>query len=112
METTKLQLLRNAMAAYHLRTQALTANIANLDTPGYRRLGVTFEETLQQVRSQVPGPRDVGSVQAEMEVDDGPPILEDEMMELSDTQMRTQLGARALREHFTLLRTGITGRTG
>jgi flagellar basal-body rod protein FlgB len=46
-----------------------------------------------------------------MEVEDGPPILEDEMMIMADVQMRTQFATRALREHFELMRTGIKGRT-
>ncbi|ARA94790.1 MAG: flagellar biosynthesis protein FlgB [Bacteroidetes bacterium] len=111
METPKLSLLRNAMQAYAWRTKALTSNLANLDTPGYRRLAVTFEETLQDVRTRVPGLRDETDVHARLTVDEGPPVLEDEMMDLADTQMRTQLATRALSEHFSLMRTGITGRT-
>ena len=33
-------------------------------------------------------------------------------MTLAETQMRNKLSVRALREHFELMRTGITGRTG
>ena len=112
MEPTKLQLLRNAMQAYHWRTQALASNIANLDTPGYERMSVSFEDALQEARHTVPGARDLSSVEPEMEIQDGPPVLEDELMELADTQMRTQLASRALREHFSLMRTGITGHSG
>ncbi len=109
METTKLGLLRNAMQAYEQRMQATNTNIANLDTPGYQRKSVSFEDELQNVRYQVPSLRNVTDVKARMQVDEDAPILEDEMMELADTQMRTQLATRALREHFDLMRTGITG---
>jgi hypothetical protein len=44
-------------------------------------------------------------------VSDAPPVLEDELMGLADTQMRQQLATRALTAHFGLLHTGITGRT-
>lgn len=111
METSKLSLLNHAMEAYTLRTKALTSNLANIDTPGYKRLSVTFEETLQETRTSVPGLRHEDDVRARMQVDDGPPVLETEMMDLADTQMRTQLTTRALSEHFGLMRTGITGRT-
>ncbi|MEM1126015.1 MAG: flagellar basal body protein [Bacteroidota bacterium] len=111
MDTQPVHLLRHAMRAYQLRTEALTSNLANMDTPGYRRLHVSFEEALQDARNGLGG-TEPHRVEASMHVGDGPPILEDEMMDLADTQMRTQLGARALREHFTMLRTGITGRTG
>ena len=112
MDTPKLQLLSNAMQAYTYRMQALSSNIANLDTPGYQRLTVTFEETLQDVRHQVPSLRNESDVQAAMRVEEEGPILEEELMDLADTQMRTQMASRALHEHFGMLRTSITGRTG
>ena len=110
MDTAPLRLLQNAMRAYELRLQALSANVANLDTPGYTRLGVSFEEELQ--RAHRLDSRDASAVEAEMVAEDRPPLLEDELMEMADTQMRTQLAARALHEHFARLRTGITGRQG
>lgn len=109
METEKLSLLRNAMAAYAKRRRALSSNVANIDTPGYNRTSVSFEEELQAAR-EAP---EIGTTQAEVEpqveVNDQKPVLEDELMALSDTQMRTQLATRALSEHFSLMRTGITG---
>lgn len=112
MDTPKLSVLRNAMQAYAMRTQALADNIANLDTPGYQRETVRFEDELQALRRSTPSLRAPEDAQARYEVENGPALLEDEMMSLADTQMRTQLTSRALREHFELLRTGITGRTG
>lgn len=112
METNKLRLLANAMQAYSWRAKALTSNIANLDTPGYRRLSVKFEEALQEARHSIDGPDGMAHIKADMAVEETPPILEDELMEMADTQMRTQLVSRALREHFATLRTGITGRSG
>lgn len=111
MEPTKLKLLSQAMQAYTWRSQAVASNLANLDTPGYQRVGVTFEETLQDIRRSLSGPRTIEDAQPRMQVDAEAPILEDEMMELADTQMRTQLATRALREHFELMSTGITGRS-
>lgn len=112
METTKLSLLRTAMQAYGWRHQAISSNLANLDTPGYQRLGVSFEDTLQGMRHNVQGLRDVNDLHPRVEVGDAPPVLEDEMMDLAENNMRVQFAARALREHFDGLRTGITGRTG
>lgn len=110
MNTPPLQLLRNAMQAYAWRMEGLASNVANLDTPGYERLEVRFEESLQRARRGGPGlAEDVG---AEMLQEDRAPVLEDELMALADTQMRVQLATRALHEHFSLVRTGITGRTG
>lgn len=111
METANLQLLRSSLDAYSKRSQAISSNLANKDTPGYQRITVSFEDQLRDVRRQVPSLRNPTDVEATMEVEDDQPILEDEMMNLSDTQMRVQLANRGLREHFELMRTGITGRT-
>lgn len=112
MKTQTLSLLSRAMQAYNVRTQALTSNIANLETPGYKRLSVSFEDQLQQARSSTMGPDRLADIRATMEIEERPPVLEDEMMELADTQMRTQMATRALREHFELQRMGILGRAG
>jgi flagellar basal-body rod protein FlgB len=93
------------------RRRALSSNLSNLDTPEYDRLSVSFEDELRKAR----GPGGIqaeGDVTGRTEVEDGPPILEDELMTLADTQMRTQFASRALREHYSLMRTGITGRSG
>ncbi len=112
METDQLKLLANAMQAYAWRAKALTSNIANLDTPDYRRMSVSFEDALQDARHTVDGAERLSNVKPNMEVEEAPPNLEDELMEMADTQMRTQLASRALREQFDLLRTGITGNAG
>lgn len=112
MQTDKLNLLSRAMQAYTWRAQALTSNVANLDTPGYQRLSVRFEEALQEARHSIAGPEHLSEVAPKMQVEETPPVLEDELMELADTQMRTQLATRALREHFESMRIGITGRSG
>lgn len=109
METAKLSLLRNAMTAYAQRRRALSSNIANLDTPQYGRISVSFEESLRAARAGADSLRSEAEVKPQVDVTDEPPTLERELMSLSDTQMRTRLASRALRDHFSQLRTGITG---
>jgi flagellar basal-body rod protein FlgB len=46
-----------------------------------------------------------------MEVHDTPPVLEDELMNMADTQMRAQFSTRTLHDHFEMIRSGITGRS-
>ncbi|MEZ4702879.1 MAG: flagellar basal body protein [Rhodothermales bacterium] len=111
MDTNRVQLLRNAMQAYSWRLKALSSNLANLDTPGYQRLSVKFEEKLQEVRHAIPGLRDVLDVKPRMEVHEDVPIIEDELMNLADVQMRDQFSAKALHDHFEMIRMGITGRS-
>ena len=112
MVTNKLRLLANAMQAYSLRAQTTASNLANLDTPGYKRMSVKFEESLQNARNTIDGSEALARVEPSVDVQDGAPILEDELMEFADTQMRTQLVSRALQTHFDALRTGITGHSG
>ena len=111
MDTAKLSLLRNAMTAYAKRRRALSRNLANIDTPGYDRTAVTFEQELHEARTSTGLGRRPSAVTARVEVQDEAPVLENELMALSDTQMRTQLASRALSEHFDLMRTGITGQS-
>lgn len=110
MDTAKLSLLRNAMTAYAKRRRVLSSNLSNVDTPGYDRASVTFEEELQAARESPDIGGDPAEVEPKVEVQDQKPVLENELMALSDTQMRTQLASRALQDHFNLMRTGITGR--
>ncbi len=98
------------MQAYVWRLDGLASNVSNLDTPGYKRLDVRFEDTLQRARRR--GPDVAADVAAEMVEQGRPPLLEDELMAMADTQARVQLATRALHEHFARLRTGITGRAG
>ncbi len=43
-----IQLLEAGLRAENLRQKAISTNIANLETPGYRRIDVKFEEMLQK----------------------------------------------------------------
>ena len=47
-KTGIIDLLESGIRAETLRQQAISNNVANLQTPGYRRLGVKFEEMLAE----------------------------------------------------------------
>ncbi|MGI6778750.1 MAG: flagellar basal body rod protein FlgB [Acetivibrionales bacterium] len=54
--TTKI--LEKALDASWLRNETVSQNIANVDTPGYKRKTVTFEEHLaQEISTQLTGRR-------------------------------------------------------
>lgn len=112
MNTPKLHVLRHAMEAYAMRTETLANNIANLDTPDFQRESVSFEAELRRRRQGDAALRAPEQARPVVVREEGPAFLEDEMMSLADTQMRTQLTSRALRDYFELLRTGIIGRAG
>lgn len=43
---TKIPIFEKALKAYSLRQKAIASNIANVTTPGYKKLEVKFEEEL------------------------------------------------------------------
>lgn len=55
-DNTKIPILSNALDAYTLRHKVISANIANIGTPGYKAKAVDFESALndQLAKSSVP----------------------------------------------------------
>lgn len=101
-------LMSRAMDALALRQRVTSTNVANLDTPGYKKHNVIFEDELQRAR-ETGGVSAMKNVTPQIVETGEKPVLEDELLEMSDTQMRVHLLTRALRHHFDTLRTGITG---
>jgi flagellar basal-body rod protein FlgB len=102
------QLLGRAMDTYTLRQRVTAGNIANADTPGFNKHRVDFEEELQRVKNSE-GIRGMKEVTPSIVETDQKIELEDELLEMADTQARVQLVTRSLRHHFELLKNGITG---
>jgi flagellar basal-body rod protein FlgB len=48
---TKIPVLEKSLKTYSLRQNAIASNIANVNTPGYRRVEVKFEEKLSDALS-------------------------------------------------------------
>lgn len=101
-------LLGKAMDAMSLRQRITAANVANADTPGYRRHQVDFEEELRRVQESG-NTRALRDVNASITETNEEVVLENELMEMADTQIRVHLLTRSLRHHFDMLRIGITG---
>jgi flagellar basal-body rod protein FlgB len=110
IDTQHTDLLKKALDAYALRQKAIASNVANIDTPGYKRLEVNFEDALQKAQKLQTVQTDFDDVQLKLQETDEKPLLEDEMMTLADTQIRAQLVTRTLRHNFQLLKAGIIGR--
>lgn len=102
------RLLARAMDVYTLRQRVTAANIANIDTPDYSRKEVRFEDELGKVRERE-GLSGMTGVTPSVGLTDQPVELEDELIEMADTQIRVNLVTRNIRHHFELLRNGITG---
>ncbi|MCZ2112097.1 MAG: flagellar basal body rod protein FlgB [Dehalococcoidia bacterium] len=111
------------------RQDAISNNIANIDTPGYQRQEVPFETQLQreigttgsQLATTDPRHITAGSrlrgalgiapdqLLTSSRLDGNNVDIDQEMISLSDTQMRYQAASTALTRKIGILRTAIGG---
>lgn len=109
IDSNEKQLLTRALDVYSLRQKVTAANIANLDTPGYTAKEVTFESKLKSAMATDSNPVDYSKIEPSL-VDSGQkPDLENQLLEMADTQIRVELASRVLRDKFDQLRTAISG---
>ena len=130
LRQTNVPLLSKALDVYTLRQKAISSNIANVNTPGYKRKFVSFEEQLQNaVQKTLSGIRTnehhlpvgrqrVDEVQPRLEEDDSQVLysgannvdIDREVVEQLKTEIRFVYGARLLAKNFGALRASIKGR--
>ncbi|NUN95472.1 MAG: flagellar basal body rod protein FlgB [Candidatus Omnitrophica bacterium] len=117
------RILQASLDAHGIRQRALVHNIANVDTPGYRRIRVDFEEQLQKASEQLA--RGVDRVPAfagvvpTMEVDMSRPLradgsnvsIEREMADLSQNASKITQMTELLIRNYRDLKAAINGRS-
>ncbi len=103
------------------REKIISANMANIDTPGYRTRDINFESELNRVMSEPTIEMADGSetaqmlpvvrqVQGLMERPDGNNVnLDREALRMAETQLRYQLGIQLLKRHFHQLLNATNG---
>jgi flagellar basal-body rod protein FlgB len=111
------------------RQQALSDNIANIDTPGYQAKSVPFEAELRRatggagvplqatdprhLRTAPGGGSSLGMQQVQQltssRLDQNNVDIDQEMVSLAETQMRYQAAASALNTRISILRNVIRG---
>ena len=112
-----------------LSQRVISANIANVSTPGYRRLGVSFDEKLKSAMK--PGlrkmirnhPRHLPDKNLLNEIKPEVVMIEngywnginnvnidEEMVELAKNQLDFNIAAKLMSDRFARLRTAIRGR--
>jgi flagellar basal-body rod protein FlgB len=102
-----------------LRHEAIASNLANVETPNYKRLDVSpsFETQLQQAIA-TNDPQQIAATQPELAVDtqatsgrsDGNTVLlETEMMKLNQNMVEHTLETQLVSNSLLKLRTAITG---
>jgi flagellar basal-body rod protein FlgB len=137
-EDTKIPVLAKALNAYALRHKAISSNIANIGTVGYKSQGVSFEDQLSgaisgsqvetattnanHLRSAADATNHVtpsvidSSVDGETEVDATASGVNDvdidhEMTELAKNQLRFKFASRLLGDSFRTLQKSIRGQS-
>jgi flagellar basal-body rod protein FlgB len=103
------------------RQQAITANMANIDTPGYRTRDINFEGEMQKAMNQLITTSSDGNapvelhpavqeVQGLMERPDGNNVnLDREGLLMSETQLQYQIGIQLVKREFHQLLSAING---
>lgn len=109
--TPLMTLLQGYLKVTADRQQMVTANIANVDTPGYHTRDIDFQSAMQQVASQgnEPGMGLVSrDVQGLPERPDGNNVnIDRESLLLSETQLQYQMGVQLIKAEFHRLLTAI-----
>lgn len=116
IESSTVSLLSLALDATSMRQQAIARNIANAGTPGYQRLGVSFESRLGELRDamrqgQSPAPAMRASFQPVFAALGQPGesvALDQEMAALSENTLHHQALLKALSKHMSVMSVAIS----
>jgi flagellar basal-body rod protein FlgB len=114
---TSIVALERAIAGSSLRQQALANNIANANTPGYRRVDVDFHSVLASALAGGATEQDLKHLQFSTAVDpsgatraDGSSVdVDKEMASMSENSLDYQAMIAALRAETRMLGTVING---
>ena len=106
--------LERAMDRATLRQSVLSANLANINTPGYKRRDVDFAIELEKAEGShlraghLPG-SPIHTDRAAIRIDGNSVDLEREVYALAETELRYQTLAQLARGYFSSLRNVIRG---
>lgn len=111
-----LTLLTPLLDAATLRHRVIAQNVANVNTPGYRRRAVEFEADLAKALA-TPDPHAVQRVKPRVVIADGPERvdgntvdIDQEMNSLSKNALIYQAAAQIIASRIAALRAAVAGR--
>ena len=117
IKPNQFDILTKLLNASEMRHQVISENLANVNTPGYHRLDVTFEENLARLlqRSSEPDVSglkpEVSEVQGLPERVDGNNVdMDKEIGYLSKNAMLHETFSQVLASKLSMMRSAITGR--
>jgi flagellar basal-body rod protein FlgB len=106
--------LAQVLDASALRHRVIAQNVANINTPGYRRLAVQFESDLARALNASTSTR---AVKPQVVVADGPERvdgntvdIDQEMNDLSRNALLYEAASQVLVTRLAMMRSAITGR--
>lgn len=110
-----IDLLGAGMKAERLRQQTIASNIANIETPGYRRLDVKFDELLAKALKS-PGSADLDEIEPEIyqpldtavRSNGNDVSMETEVGNLVKNSLRYTAYVRLMKKRFTQIETAIS----
>ena len=110
-----IDVLARVLDTAGLRHQAIAQNVANVNTPNYRRLTVTFEDDLTRVLKAGgdPGtvrPRTVETAGGAERADGNTVDIDLEMAQLAKNSLLYSAAAQIMASRLGTLRSAITGR--
>ena len=108
MET--YDLIKMSLDATNLRSQTIAHNIANVNTPGYKRKYVTFEETLNNLEEVKPSIEVKESNETSMRYDGNNVDLEMEKVNQASTSLQYNALVSILNMKMASTRNVIAGR--
>lgn len=113
---------KKQLDAITLREEAISSNIANLETPGYKRIDLTPQFSTDLARSCAAGDsQQIAALKPELAVDpnarpvspDGNTVdLESELLEMNKNSLDNTLETQLINTDFYRLRMAITGNAG
>ena len=113
-----ISLLEAGIRAEALRQKTIASNVANLETPGYRRVDVKFEQSLAKALKS-PGELDLDAIEPEVWQPNNTPTkangnnvnMEAEIGDLVQNSLRYTTYVRLLRKKFSQIEAAISERT-
>jgi flagellar basal-body rod protein FlgB len=113
---------KKQLDAIALREDAIASNIANLETPGYKRLDVTPEFNAQLQRACADGnSQEIAGLNPQIAVDpnatavspDGNTVdLDNELLEMNKNSLANTMETQLITTDFYRMRMAITGNAG
>ncbi|NCD32776.1 MAG: flagellar basal body rod protein FlgB [Spartobacteria bacterium] len=116
-ESDTINVLSKVMDITTVRHRVLADNMANVNTPKFRRSDVHFLDALRDAMDSDGGPDAIRDVQGTIDIDDESPASPDgnnvsiqkELAEMSQNQMLYNFAARAVNRKYAGLKKAISG---